>query len=143
MIRDLGGLWPVRPGSDPGLYWQLSGKLVPKKYSPAVLREIAVCLNTDGFELHHWCSLMGWSRNWTTWLGQLAEHYRDEVKADSYENLLSITREDGVDWLRAVLLRRPKFNGSVPRWTRNALRELRAEGKLKIPIMAKWASDAR
>jgi hypothetical protein len=52
---------------------------------------------------------------------------QEKLKDLGYENSLTLTREDGLDWLRTMLKRKPHYRGPVPSWTRMALRQLREE----------------
>lgn len=120
---------------------------------------MGVCLLTDGFEPGHWATIMRW--------GHKPEHVRvrdavldqargnDEVVALARENSLSVTIEDGLDWLRVVLAGMPFYRGDVPVWTRRALREVRSRNGLTNRALAgllgmekpdrldQWVADTR
>jgi hypothetical protein len=52
-------------------------------------------------------------------------------------NNLSVTRDDGLDWLRVILNRKPRHYGAMPVWTRRALREWRDETGMTAREMEK------
>lgn len=56
---DLGGFWPVRPGSDSMLYFALRGPLSASRLNGYLSWEIAVSCSTPGFLPRFWVYLMG------------------------------------------------------------------------------------
>lgn len=131
MIYDLDGFWPVRPGTPHDRYNLLWNNLRPDRLPDYVIREIAVCLFTEGWEPPHWSMLMGWNTHLFNYNRKAVEWvmmtYADDagVLEAAKANGLSVTPEDGLDWLRCLLRRKPNFRGSVPVWTKRALRERR------------------
>jgi hypothetical protein len=91
---------------------------------------VIVHLATLGFTWKNWATLMGWSYDGVGVLNQIVEAYcpqRDAVEARGQANLASMNREDGLDWLRAVVRRKLGYCGRVTRWTALALRGAWAE----------------
>jgi hypothetical protein len=151
MLHDMGGLFPARPGTDWTMYNALRGRLNMARMTPALTWEVIVCLATPGFHWKSWAALMGWSYRGFPVLKAIVEAYtpqRDRVEARAQENMASITREDGLDWLRAVTIRKPHYSGPVPHWTALALRDVWAEsGQTQRQVMdqlgfkVKWATS--
>lgn len=136
MNHDLDGFWPVRPGSSNTLWNALRGPLEPGRLNGYLTAEIAVCLFTDGWVPEDWGILMGWNtrRRHPEYLDSIMDAYKDHevVQEAAKANGLSVVREDGLDWLRTVLKRRPWYRGQVPVWTVRALRDLREERGCKV-----------
>jgi hypothetical protein len=130
LLHDMGGLWPARPGTDRTMYAALKGHLHIGKLNGQLTWEIIVCLATPGFTRMSWAVLMGWTPNSVQALDQIVEAYapvQDKVMAAGKANAASVTRDDAVDWLRAVLRRKPRYRGPAPYWTTLALRDIWAE----------------
>ena len=131
MKHDMDGFWPVRPGSSNTLWNALSSPLSMPKLNGRLTASIAVCLLTDGWTAMEWDILMGWGthRNREDLPGQIVAAYEghEAVHNAARANSLSVTRADGLDWLRVVAKRRRSYIGPVPVWTRRALRDLREE----------------
>ena len=132
MLHDLNAFWPVRPGSDSMLYHALRGRLSVGKLTPYLSWEIAVTCSTPGFGARWWGMLMAWGDrpHVENLVGQIiAAHVNSQEKLRElgYENSVTITLDDGLDWLRTMLKRKPRYRGPVPSWTRRALRQLREE----------------
>ena len=84
--------------------------------------ELAIVLATPGFDLRNWGTAFVWKWNPAT------ESFARRVQATADRDLVdlnaqSITVEDGLDWLRAVLWRLPAYAGPVPVWTKRAIRQ--------------------
>jgi hypothetical protein len=114
------------------LYNALYGRLSVGRLMPYLSWEIAVACSTPGFGAVWWGMIMAWGDrpHVENLVGQIiAAHVNSQEKLRElgYENSLSITQEDGLDWLRTMLKRKPYYRGPVPSWTRMALRQLREE----------------
>lgn len=122
MDHDLGAMFPVRPGTDRTLFNALYGPLNYNKLCNAYLaNEIAIAINTPDLELEHWTRIMSWGPPTISVPIIITDHHLEQARL----NALSITIEDGLDWIRTILMRKPYYRGSVPKWTRRALREIR------------------
>jgi hypothetical protein len=155
MNHDLHGFWPVRPGSPSYLYHSCYYNLRLVSSNEYVAQQVAICLFTKGFSPMNWAVLMAWDPR--TNFEPFMDHYRDHrgVQDAARANSLSVTRDDGLDWLRTVLRRKPGYYGPVPVWTRRALRELRSElgvrnedlarlfGVKHARKMGDWVGDVR
>ena len=86
---------------------------------------------TQDWQPIEWAVLMGWRTHvvHVDLLEDILKAYASHqgVHNAAQANSLSVTRADGLDWLRTVLKRCPWYRGPVPVWTRRALRELREE----------------
>lgn len=93
--------------------WRLSALKVPARVPLSLYPELAVVLATPGFHLEHWASAFRWPRDakYLAWAGQVRSTADPEL-VDL--NARSMTLEDGLDWLRAILWTRPNYGGSVP-----------------------------
>jgi hypothetical protein len=161
MLHDLNAFWPVRPGTDRTYYRALYHNLIHGRLSGILTWEIAVACGTPGFDLHNWQAIMAWGdpREDNPLLLHIMDLYKDDrrVRDARVANTESVTRDDGVDWLRTMLRRSPWYRGPVPVATRRALRELREElgGKTAdlnhalgfdpraLNKLRTWLSDAR
>lgn len=65
-------------------------------------------------------------------------HVRDVVDDLGRANLVSMVRDDGVDWARAVKRRKPYYTGKLPDIVMMALRDVWAEGGLSQPELLRW-----
>ena len=97
--------------------------------------------STPGFGPRWWGMLMAWGD--ITHVDELipqiiAAHVNSQEKLRElgYENSLTITQEDGLDWLRTMLRRKPLYRGPVPVWTKRALRQQREERGWSIKQLA-------
>jgi hypothetical protein len=154
MNHDMHGFWPVRPGTSSFLFHASYHKVKAVLLNDYLGQRAAICLFTEGFTPMNWAVLMAWDPEPLT---RLMDHYRGHagVREAARANSLSVAREDGLDWLRCILRRKPGYYGPVPVWTRRALRELRSELGLrnedlarlfgaKYPLkMNQWAGDRR
>lgn len=133
---DMDGFWTVRPGSSNTLWNALSGPLRLGKLNARLTASIAVCLLTDDWTPSDWDILMGWQshRRQDDTPGQVVAAYEghEAVHAAAQANSLSVTREDGLDWIRVVAGRRRRYCGPVPVWSLRALRDLREERGCKV-----------
>lgn len=155
MLHDLGAFWPVRPGSDGMYYHALYGPLAVAKLSPLLMQEIAVAVATPDWGTTAWSMAMGWQSEDIP--NQIVARYRgnDQIEEMIEANVRSVTLDDGLDWLRVLLKRKPGYYGPVPVWTRRALRELRSRSGgaakdlarqfgVKYPWkMGQWLADVR
>ena len=136
MIHDMDGFWPARPGSSKTLWNALSGRLRPGRLNGYLTAAIAVCLFTDDWSQQDWSVLMGWAthKHDVDYLDQVMVAYRDHegVQVAAAANGLSVTRADGLDWVRVIARMRPRYRGEAPVWSRRALRDLREERGVKV-----------
>lgn len=116
----------------------------PKRVPSGLLEELGVVLATQGFGLNHWAWAFGWAwprhMAWATEVKNLG----DMDLADL--NARSITLDDGLAWLRALLVIRPAYGGSVPQWTQMALRQSRitaAELGVRPGVLSQWRGNTR
>lgn len=125
MLHDLGAFWPARPGSDKTLQNALRGPLRAYKLTPYLTREIHIATSTQGWEPKFWALLLMWGPN-INLVNEIHAAYGHTLDDEIHQNLLSVTHDDGLDWIRTKLtLTRGRYFGPVPVWTRRALRELR------------------
>lgn len=147
MDYDLGAFWSVRPGTDSMLYHALSGKLTIGKLTPYLSWQIAVTCSTPGFGTKWWGLCLGWGppAAFVPFVDEvIAAHTQsqDKIQALAEANALTITAEDGLDWLRATLRRKPWYSGPVPRWTKMALRGVRTDRGWTNAQMATWLGQS-
>lgn len=160
MLHDLGAFYPVRPGTDNTLYSALRGTLRLANLSSAYLtHELAVATLTPDWEPLDWAVILKWGRNFQPILAQVHAAYLDagiDLTPQITANTLSITIDDGLDWLRVILRRRHgRYYGRVPVWTRRALRETRFNhnftnrdlqhwlGAKSLIAVSMWVGDKR
>jgi hypothetical protein len=118
--------------------------------------ELAVVLATPGFAYDHHCWAFAW--NWTMRdhvVPKLIAYWADDpsVQRAARANAESITMEDGLDYLQALLETKRGYGGSVPLWTTLALQGLRDGGMTAAEIakrfrttserVTKWWSERR
>lgn len=60
------------------------------------------------------------------------------VLSSAETNARSITMEDGLGYLWAMLQHRPRYTGRVPLWTSMALAELRSQGTSADELAARF-----
>jgi hypothetical protein len=160
MLYDLDAFYPVRPGSSCALYGALYKRFDNVKFHDELGRLVTVACRTVDWVASDWAAMFAWGdpRGMDELLEPLLVHYEREpaVQAAIVANSASVTREDGLDWLRVMLKRKPWYWGRVPVWTRRALRELRHEQGWKnadlaramglvdkLDRMNRWAADTR
>ena len=94
--------------------------------------EVAVLIRTPGFGLDHLQVAFRWNPHiLLDHVPVILDYFRDEkwnVLAAAQANFHSITLDDGVDWLHAILEMRPNYQSSVPFCVTQSLRQLRANG---------------
>lgn len=130
MLYDLDAFYPVRPGTSNTLYNALRGTLQRHHLlSPTLTYQLTVSTLTDGFPPKFWAPLLNWGPPslYSPIIQYLHDTYgtRPEILEAVHANNLSITFDDGIDWLRCRLKNHPAFRGAVPVWTRRALLDLR------------------
>jgi hypothetical protein len=131
MLYDLDAFHPVRPGSSGALYGALYRNFRNACYHDDLARLVTVASRTVDWDAADWATIFAWGKpaEVAARLTPLLDHYQREpaVQAAITANSLSVTREDGLDWLRTMLKRKPQYWGRVPTWTKRALRELKTE----------------
>lgn len=155
MLHDLDAFWPVRPGTGNTLRNALTGPLRAPKLSPWLTREIHIATSTPGWEPKFWGILLRWGRDLTL-VTQIHEAYGHTLDHEIHENHLSVTMQDGLDWIRTRLaMTGGRYYGPVPVWTRRALRETRHArhftnkdlqhhlGAKHLNAVNRWVGDTR
>jgi hypothetical protein len=107
--------------------------------------ELAVLLNTRGFGLDHHAYAFGWMRRARLEIiPRVLEAFADDVSVvgAARENGNSITIDDGIDYLMAMLATKPAYRGSVPLWTTLALQTWRDQGATVAEIASKLGCRA-
>lgn len=102
--------------------------------------ELAVLLRTRGFGFDHHAYAFGWMRRARQHIvPRVLEYFADDasVEAAAVENGNSITLEDGIAFLCAMLATKPNYRGSVPLWTTLALQTWRDQGATALEVARK------
>lgn len=113
----------------------------PRRVPAGMLEELGVVLATPGFGLNHWAHAFRWA--WPIHMAWATEVKELGCKDLAQQNAASISLDDGLAWIRAMLVLRPNYGGSVPQWTQMALRESQitaAELGVKPLILSRWRS---
>ena len=104
--------------------------------------ELAVLLATPGFSFEQLRTAFRWQpQTVLDEIPQIVQYFADDswnVREAALENFHSLTPDDGVDWLHAILEMRPKYQASVPLCVTQSLRQLRANGYSLQDIATKF-----
>lgn len=105
-------------------------------------REAAILTLTPGIGRDHLQLAFAWPFEiFEVQLPILHEFWGEEVADEARENFLSASPQDGFDWLHAMLVRKPRYNGSVPLIVTNALRDARANGVSRGQLAGQFGVD--
>lgn len=109
--------------------------------------ELAVLVATPGFAFDHLCVAFQWvPKVRLDVVPEIVRYFANsefDVEAAALQNFHSITLDDGVDFLHAIIAMRPKYAASVPLCVTQSLRQLRANGLSLDEVAAKFGITKR
>jgi hypothetical protein len=95
---------------------------LPNRINPARYTEMAVLLATPGFTYADFMLAFGWTVKPHRIILELRELGQSPEYADMVrKNVVSITEQDGLEWLRRLHSRYPSYAGRIPLWSAMAL----------------------
>ena len=104
--------------------------------------ELAVLLATPGFAFEQIAVAFQWvPKVRLDVVPEIQKYFADphwNVKEAALANFHSVTLDDGVDWLHAILAFRPKYVSSVPLCVTQSLRQMRANGHSLAEVADKF-----